>query len=373
LDFIPFRHGAGDQHKEIDVLTGNLSKRIISLRFLLIVFVIIIHNGISEKSFEGRGINAIIPSYVLSVQSLVGIITAIAVPLYFFISGYLLYLKETKLIPVLKKRSRTILVPYFIWSILFIVFYLAVSLLPFTKHFFAPDHSPALWNGVKWLYAFIGDYSEGGGGIRGPFVFQFWFLRDLFILNVFFIIIKKLIDKFPLGMLILISILWVNNVPLWLVSPAALFFFTLGYYAVKYNLNETNIDKIKASDLFGIYVVAIILQFLFKEIMPTMGNVTVVVGCIVFLKISKYFVKNIKLYTFLAWLEKYQFVVYAVHAVIMPQVFKIYIRIVPMNGVFILLGYFCMIIFGVFVSLMFGVVLKKLFPGINAMLTGGRV
>jgi surface polysaccharide O-acyltransferase-like enzyme len=72
----------------------NLSKRINSLRFLLIVFVVIIHNGISEKAFMQRNINAIIPDYVENIQNLIGIITAVAVPLFFLISGYLLYKKE---------------------------------------------------------------------------------------------------------------------------------------------------------------------------------------------------------------------------------------------------------------------------------------
>jgi hypothetical protein len=106
---------------------------------------------------------------------------------------------------------------------------------------------------------------------------------------------------------------------------------------------------------------------------PVLHKVNIIIGCIFFLRISNYFIENIKLYKILAWLEKYQFIVYAIHGIIIPQLLKIYIRTVPLNGVYILLGYFFMIIFGVFVSLVFGIILKKLFPKLYGILTGGRI
>jgi hypothetical protein len=62
-----------------------------------------------------------------------------------------------------------------------------------------------------------------------------------------------------------------------------------------------------------------------------------------------------------------------VHMVIIPQFLKIYIRIIPLNGVYILLGYFFMILSGVFVSLLFGIIFKKILPKPYGILTGGRI
>jgi surface polysaccharide O-acyltransferase-like enzyme len=76
------------------------------------VFVVIIHNGLTEKDFAIRGITAAIPNYVENVQRLIGIVAAIAVPLFFVISAYLLYTKEQAFLPVLKKKCRTIAAPY---------------------------------------------------------------------------------------------------------------------------------------------------------------------------------------------------------------------------------------------------------------------
>jgi fucose 4-O-acetylase-like acetyltransferase len=271
----------------------TVSKRINSLRFLLIVFVVIIHNGISAKSFSERSIEALIPAYVENVQRFIGIITAVAVPLFFLISSYLLYTKETKLVPVLKKKCRTIVLPYFLWNLLLVLFYFLMQSAPYTKQFFnsAPEYMIKNYDLIDWIDVFVGKFTEKRE-YNYPFVYQFWFLRDLFILNILFICIKKLVDRFPLGTLVLFSILWVNNIKIYILSPEALLFFTFGYYIVKHSLGLRNIDQIK---------------------------------------------------------------------------------IIPLNGVYILVGYFFMIVFGVFVSLLCGIVVKKLFPNIYALLTGGRV
>jgi hypothetical protein len=359
--------------KQQTAVDPSLSKRVNSLRFLLIVFVVIIHNGISAKSFSQRNIMTIIPDYVENAQRLIGIVTAIAVPLFFLFSSYFLYIKEQKYVPTMRKKCWTIVLPYILWHILLIGFYFIVSTLSFTKQYFSPEKSIALWDVMDWLKAFVGDYSDMESVISFPFIYQFWFLRDLFILNVFFVLIKKLIDKFPLGIFVLSSILWINNIRIYIVSPEALLFFVFGYYIVKYNISIKNIDQIKIFDFSIIYGITINLEYLFIRSMPILHNVNIIIGCMFFLRISQYFIENIKLYKTLAWLEKYQFVVYAIHGIIIPQLLKIYIRIVPLNGVYIFLGYFFMILFGIFVSLVFGIVLKKIFPKLYGILTGGRI
>jgi fucose 4-O-acetylase-like acetyltransferase len=352
----------------------NLSKRIGTLRFLLIVFVVIIHNGINEKSFTGRNITVVIPDYVENVQRLIGIITAIAVPLFFLISSYLLYIKEKEFVPMLKKKCRSIVLPYVLWSLMFVLLYFIMQTLPFTKDFFRTDaeHLIRNYSILDWIDVFWGKItyrSEFGN----PFVGQFWFLRDLFILNLLFIGIKKLIDTFPFGVFILSAILWINNINIYIVSPEALLFFIIGYYIVKYNLDIKDIDRIKTIDLAVIYGITIILEYFFIKSMPILHKTNIIIGCIFLLKTSQYFIENIKVYKMLAWLERYAFIVYAVHMVIIPQILKIYIRIVPLNGVYILMGYFFMILLGVFVSLVFGIIVKKIFPKIYGILTGGRI
>jgi fucose 4-O-acetylase-like acetyltransferase len=341
---------------------------------LLIVFVVIIHNGISVKSFSQRNIIALIPDYVENVQRLIGIITAIAVPMFFLFSAYFLYLKEQKYVPVMKKKCRTILLPYLLWNLLLVLFYFLMQTLPFTKQFFMtdPDHLIKNYGIIDWIDVFVGKLTERRE-YQYPFVYQFWFLRDLFILNIFFLFIKKIVDRFPLGIFVLFLIFWTNNIEIYIVSPEALLFFTSGYYIVKYDMGIKNINQIKTLDISVFYIITVILEYFFNNSMPILHKVNILMGCIFFLKISDCFIKNIKLYKTLVWLEKYQFIVYAIHGIIIPQLLKIYIKTIPLNGVFILIGYFVMIFFGVFISLIFGIIFKKLLPKMYGILTGGRI
>ncbi|MDR1326101.1 MAG: acyltransferase [Treponema sp.] len=356
------------------VVDPSLSKRVNSLRFLLIVFVVIIHNGISKETFFRRNVMVIIPDYVENVQRLVGIITAIAVLMFFLFSAYFLYFKEQKYIPAMKKKCRTILLPYILWNLLLVLFYFLMQTLPFTKAFFTttdPDLLIRNYEVIDWIDVFVGKFTERREGL--PFIYQFWFLRDLFILNIFFTFIKKIVDTFPLGIFVLFFILWTNNVKIYIVSPEALLFFTLGYYVIKYNLGIKTIDRIKMLDISVAYAITIGLEYVFINDMPMLHKINILMGCAFFLKISRYFIENTQLYKILAWLEKYQFIVYAVHGVIIPQVLKIYIKLIPLNGVFILVGYFIMIIFGIFVSLLFGILFKRLLPKVYGIVTGGRI
>ena len=137
------------------VIEENLSKRINSLRFLLIVFVVFIHNNPITVNFSGGVETYIIPIYVKIIRELISnIIARIAVPLFFLISSYLLYSKESKFIPVLKKKSRSILLPYIIWNILAIIFFYVAQSFNFTKPYFANiiirDFSL-----IDWIDAFI--------------------------------------------------------------------------------------------------------------------------------------------------------------------------------------------------------------------------
>jgi fucose 4-O-acetylase-like acetyltransferase len=338
---------------------------------------VVIHHSshaISTETFSQRNIIVVIPDYVENVQKLVGIITAIAVPMFFLFSAYFLYFKERKYIPTMKKKCRTILLPYFLWNLLLVLLYYLVQTLPFIRQFFMtdPDYLIKNYGVIDWIDVFWGKItykSEYGHPFHGPF----WFLRDLFILNTFFVGIKKLIDKFPMGIFILFFILWANNIKIYIVPPEALLFFSFGYYIVKYDLGIKNINGIKILDLSIIYGITIILEYFFIDSMPILHKINILIGCMFFLKISQYFIENIKLYKILTWLEKYQFFVYAAHATIISQLLKIYTKVIPLNGMYILVGYFFMIFFGVFISLIFGIIFKRLLPKLYEILTGGRM
>ena len=338
-----------------------LSNRIDSLRFLLIVFVVFIHNHITEVNFADRAEIYEIPLYVEKIRYLFSqIIARVAVPLFFLISGYLLYVKETDYTMIIKKKCRTILLPYILWNVLSVIFYFVAQSFSFTKPYFA-NILIRNFGIIEWLDVF-----------RCPLVYQFWFLRDLFILFLLCKILKKLVDIFPFATFVALCLLWVNNINIYIVSNEALLFFVLGYYSVKYSLDYKKLDGIKSIDIAVVYLTGITVELFFSEYVPTIHKINIIVGSIVLIKTSYYFIRNAKIKNILIRLEPYAFFVYAIHEPYLTVLKKLSVRIIPMRGGWILLQYFGIAFLGIIIFLGIGVAVKRLFPKLYGILTGGR-
>jgi surface polysaccharide O-acyltransferase-like enzyme len=178
--------------------------------------VVFIHNNPTEVNFFGGTEIYTIPIYVNIIRQLISnIIARIAVPLFFLISGFLLYFKETNFFTVLRKKSRTILLPYILWNILAIIFFYVAQNFSFTRPYFA-TFIIRNFGALDWIGVFTG--KSGIFADRGlPLVYQFWFLRDLFILNLSFIGIKKLVDRFPFGTIFLFFVLWTSSINIYIL------------------------------------------------------------------------------------------------------------------------------------------------------------
>jgi surface polysaccharide O-acyltransferase-like enzyme len=367
------KQGTGNREQGTSLLVDNeLSKRIYSLRFLLIVFVVFIHSGVIDTgvNFASGTETFEVPLYVEKIYELTGTFTTVAVPVFFLISGFLLFIKEPKYAENLKKKCRTILLPYILWTFLVIIFLFTAQSFNFAKPYFATlvvrNFSP-----MDWIGAFAGHF--GKFAERGyPLVYQFWFLRDLFILNLLFVIIKKIVDLCPGGALVLFSLLWIGGINIYILSTGALFFFALGYYIVKYNINYKYLDNIKIFDMAIMYIITIITSLFLKEKMTIISSVNVMVGIIFFIKLSYIFIKEIKIYKLCIWLEQYAFWLYAAHGIVIAAIIKLSVKIMPMNGGWLLVHYFGGALFCIFVLVGIGVIFRKIFPGVFSILTGGR-
>jgi surface polysaccharide O-acyltransferase-like enzyme len=335
--------------------------------------VVFIHGGVIDTSVNfADGIQSFeVPFYVAKIQEFTDTITCVAVPMFFLMSGFLLYTKDASFLKNLKKKSKTILLPYFLWAILVILFLFIAQSFNFTKPYFASlivrNFSPMDWIGV--FFGHFGKFAEPHGH---PLVYQFWFLRDLFVLNLLFVIIKKIIDFYPGGAFVLFFVLWIGGINIYIVSSAALFFFSLGYFIVKYNINYKHIDNIKTKDAVIMYVITIITSLFFKESIIIISAINVMTGILFFIKLSYSFVKTEKIYKTLLWLEQYAFWVYATHGIVIVAMIKISVRIMPMNNGWLLVNYFGVTLLCISILVGIGIIFRKIFPKIFSILTGER-
>lgn len=153
-------------------MTQYLSNKLSVLYTVLIVMVVYIHSTYIEAN-----------QYDLArfLQKLTGGgICRIANCLFFCISGYLFARNihsVNDIWPKLLKRTRTLLLPYLLWNIIFVLWYVVIDSLPGISTF-SNTHIIEVYANQsvgETLYSLF----------IAPVAFQLWFLRDLMVMLLF--------------------------------------------------------------------------------------------------------------------------------------------------------------------------------------------
>ena len=90
------------------------SKRITALRFLLIAIIVFLHNNLNhDMAVNYYHLDFNEPVVITWFKTLIGTVFGIApVPLFFLFAGYLQFCKKDKYTTLLKKRAKSLLIPY---------------------------------------------------------------------------------------------------------------------------------------------------------------------------------------------------------------------------------------------------------------------
>lgn len=103
-----------------------------------------------------------------------------AVPMFFCISGYLFARNITcwKDCAKLKKKVRTLVIPYILWNLIFAMYYVVMDIIPGVSQ--CNNHPKAITHLFhEPLFSALSDL------FIKPFAYQLWFLRDLIAMFVF--------------------------------------------------------------------------------------------------------------------------------------------------------------------------------------------
>ncbi|WP_191018073.1 acyltransferase family protein [Treponema zioleckii] len=159
-------------------ISENTSKRITSLRFLLMLFVMIKHNALvnglfmAELPFDESKATTFIKEFFANGLG------ELAVPVFFIFSAYLFAMSEDTYFTKLRKRFYSIFVPYSIWTVFYFGAWIALKKFSIITGFVNPCMDLHEWTFRDYFLRFVG-YN---GIIHFPFVGSFWFLRDLMLL-----------------------------------------------------------------------------------------------------------------------------------------------------------------------------------------------
>lgn len=246
------------------------SKTIDLLRFPLAIMVIFIHLNPKTVSLvdadfallSGRGLFnglQILFSHVL---------THIAVPAFFFISGFLFFINIQEWSwktygHKMRNRLKSLIIPYFLWNALpFILMILGAVihveewtavqkiLRGFDWHIF---YDFRVWgtDRVNWL----------GGHLKstGPYDLPLWFLRDLIVGTTLTPVIYLLVSRLKLFFVSLLLLAYITKV--WILLPGfsitMFFFFSLGAY---FALNKINIVQFVTKYKYWFVLPAMVLM-----------------------------------------------------------------------------------------------------------------
>lgn len=346
------------------------SRRITSLRFILMALVICIHNTLTAEGMEYLGVSFDEPFYSYWIKQVwsLGIAQA-AVPLFFFFSAYLMRKKEDPYKVILKKKSVSLALPYFLWSFLYIMLFVVCQNLPFTKQYFLNPDNMVLPLSIKWWFGALFGIAR-----EHPLVYQFWFLRDLMLLILLYPVIRFLVSKAFCVSILLSAAFYFSGIPNTIPGSVSVCFFVLGVASAEKDFDFFNFaDKCKWPILILAFLGFNILTGLKLELLPVFFQLMVFCACLILLRLSKFFVAYERLWNLLKIFAPITFFMYALHEPIMMGLLKkTYIKIVTMQGFACLAEYVLVCFVGIFASTAIAILFRRLFPRLFAVLSGGR-
>lgn len=355
----------------------TLSKTIMFLRLPLIVAVVFIHTNLGDVMIDGVLLadEEHFPIYGLLRHIITNELARIAVPLFFFISGFLFFYHSDFSFKTygqkLKKRIRTLLIPYLFWNIVVLVLSLLTQLF-FSSMTSGRNKLITDYDWLDWLNLFW-NHRDGM-----PICYQFWFIRDLMVVILFTPIIYYVIKYCKMFGVLAFGGFWLFN--LWFGVPGfsitAFFFFSFGAW---FSINRRNFTvdfrSMRWTATF-VYLALVVLNTWLWHCKITgyscIHQIGIVVGLVAVVSWTAYGItkNNLPVNAFLAGSS---FFVYAYHGMPVAFAVKYWVKFFsPISEEMMLLGYFLIPFLIVGIGVCAYAVLRKYFPAFTALVTGGR-
>lgn len=352
-----------------------LSSKLKAISFLMMVLVVFIHShnldiNINSKNLSmEKGFNFFIQNFISRG------IAEIAVPMFFIISGYLFFLsmksgKVAEFLPKLKKRTRTLVTPYLLWSIFGILFFLVLQSISISKPFFNNE--------------LICEYSLTQILSRifiNPIPHQFWFIRDLIVLVSLSPILFLLIKYSKLFIIITFFATWTFSVNYIIFTSGSLFFFALGAYL---GVNKIDIQKKLINNYYFTFTISWILLVFAKTtliysnsenqyLIRSLNILSIMIGLLaIWFLYDKIFkdkdISQSKIY----YLFQFNFFLYAFHEPTLTILKKASYYFLGQSQIASLTIYFTTAIITIALSLLIGNFTKKTIPMFYSLITGKR-
>ncbi len=352
------------------------SDRLRILRFPLIVGVVLVHAYRTEVATASGKIGVAESSAFSNfVRDFISQgLARTAVPLFFLMSGYFLFLGFTwsvkKYQEKLRSRTRTLLIPFLFWNILTLMVYLAAQTLPAVRPFVSGQNN---WIETYGPY----DYLNAIIGIdQYPVAYQFWFIRDLMVMVVLSPIVYFSLRALPSLFLAVVFGLWYSQTwPLTIPDAAAVAFFSAGAAVALRGGSLFALDRY-GSAITVAYLVVLVIDVLTKRepYHIYIHNAGIVLGVASALFLTRAIaVGQSRLKEFLLWAGSLSFFVFAVHEPMLTIFRKVFYKVLQPKSDLMVLGlYFAIPMLVIAIAILVYQILNRVAPRFLSVITGGR-
>lgn len=363
------------------------SKTIRFLRFPLAVGVVLAHSHYSELTIHGADLmeGGHFPVYTIISYLFSDILARIPVPLFFILSGFLFFYKVPSFNgqvywEKIKKRARTLLVPYLFWNLVVIaLLFLSQTLFPGLmsgNKKLVCDYTLSDWLWSFWNRDMVNPLTHNSGYPR-PACYQLWFVRDLMVAVLFSPLIYLLVKRFRHYAVICLGALWLFDDTIFYVtglSITAFFFFSAGAF---FSIHKKNfVEKMKPflSVSAAFYVLMTVVELYLGEQgwHVYLFQVNILAGIVLAVSLSAHFIEKGKWKVSL-FLSGSSFFIYAFHAMPLSFVFKSLFKLLRPHSDGMMLALYVVSPSVVILSgLLLYYILKKQLPAFTSLITGGR-
>lgn len=347
---------------QIDKYTSD-KMRVMS--FVSIILVLYIHSGFHDIPGEIQGMEA---NFYLQ-EAVSGMLGRTAVPIFFMISGMLFFRNIEGIGDVLhkmKKRVRTLLVPFLIAALFLPAIYLFMGQLSWTAKFINGgdmfNKAYSILSVLQSLYMFV------PGGDQ-PWGFHLWFLRDLIIIvavsPVLYFARKRLGGSTSTVVLFLLTF-----IPLKISIFTSMFWFMAGDRLL------LKFTKIKSWLWMVVYMITSACQMLMpNEVWDFFLLPITLVGVLALWSVYDYIVGtdfNLKEHRFLTTICQFTFFIYLYHEPTINILRKLMIIPLGRTSLGFSVNYILSPWIFVLIAVPTGILLKRYIPKFYETLVGGR-
>ena len=341
-----------------------ISNKLKNVSLIMTFLVVILHsNNLENESVFN--INTLI-------QNVIGAgICRLAVPTFFFISGYLFFYRfkpsKEAWMSKYKKRFKSLFIPYVIWCTGWLVILYLVELIPAGRAIFS-DRIVANYNFAE---LFKNTYIY-------PLPYQFWYIRALMLNVIISPIIYYVIVKLKNNALPVITVFWFFDViyyPILMFSIGAC--LAIGDYDLYFKNLKSKLGLLGLGFLAGLIIKTTIIYMAnlpYQEYLELLGENVIILFGIPFVWLLYDFVndnydidlgKEMKL-------AKYGIFIYFFHIPLQSIIKKIWFMVMPISNISSLIIFFVAPVITIAICSITAILLRKYMCGFYEVLTGGR-